>query len=185
MGQPVNLMKTRGRLLTILIGIAVAAGGIVLANQFLLQMPMNQVIASDSRNAGIVVSTRYANYVNPKVLVFDVRNVSANNSEADVFRVLLQYAEKMQSTTFDEVELVCQGQPKFTIRGDYFQKLGKEYSWQNPVFTARTFPENVLTADGQPAYGNWQGGFIGVTLKQLDDFTDFHKKWWKSQLFPN
>ncbi|MBU0899170.1 MAG: hypothetical protein KKB03_04225 [Nanoarchaeota archaeon] len=66
----------------------------------------------------------------------------------------------------------------FKITGDYFCTLGKEYSWQNPVYTMRTFPENLMNPDGSRAYPEWTGGFIGVMGKQVEDFNDFHKKWW-------
>lgn len=53
------------------------------------------------------------------------------NSRADVFRVLLQYAQRIQSKRFDTVQLAYKGKTKFLLDGDYFQ---------NPVYTMRTFP---------------------------------------------
>jgi len=47
---------------------------------------------------------------------------------ADVFRVFLQFSDKVQSQRFTEVDLVYKGKVKFTIAGDYFQTLGNEYS---------------------------------------------------------
>lgn len=168
---------------TILIAvILLLTAAVIAANQIVLQSPMNQLIASDQRNSGVQVSTHYGNFINPRVLVFDIQSVAGSNSEADVFRVFLQYAEKMQSSSFDEVDLACKGQTKFFIHGSYFHQLGKEYSWQNPVYTTRTFPENVMNPSGTPAYSSWQGGFLGVDLHQIQDFNDLHDKWWKSEL---
>ncbi|WP_197530230.1 hypothetical protein [Deferribacter desulfuricans] len=97
---------------------------------------------------------------------------------ADVFRVFLQFAEKMQSKEFKVIELSFKGKTKFKINGDYFRTLGKEYSWQNPVYTMRTFPEHLMNPDGYRAYPEWTGGLLGVLVKQMEEFNDFHKKWY-------
>jgi hypothetical protein len=101
---------------------------------------------------------------------------------ADIFRVFLQFAERVKSFKFENLIFSYKGYHKFKIRGDYFQKLGEEYSWQNPVYTTRTMPVNIYTMDGKKAYHEWYGGFIGVSLKELEDFNDFHKKWWLNDL---
>ena len=101
---------------------------------------------------------------------------------ADVFRVFLQFSDKVQSQRFTEVELLYKGKLKFRIAGDYFQTLGKEYSFQNPVYTMRSFPENLKNPDGTRAYAEWSGGILGVALKQMEDFNDFHKRWYLEDL---
>ena len=60
------------------------------------------------------------------------------------------------------------GEIKFKLKGDYFKQLGEEYSYQNPIYTTRTFPENILNLDGTNAYSRWTGGIIGVTEKQIE-----------------
>lgn len=77
-----------------------------------------------------------------------------------------------------KVYLCYKGTPKFTISGSYFSRLGNEYSFQNPVYTMRTFPENLLTKDGLRAYPEWEGGIFGVLERQMQDFNDFHDKWY-------
>jgi hypothetical protein len=139
---------------------------------------MNDVIKDDPRNDGVEVSVHFGNYVNPSVLVYDLKSISGTNSMADVFRVFLQFAEKVQSKKFDVVELSFRGKTKFKINGAFFQTLGKEYLWQNPVYTMRTFPENLMNPDGSRAYSEWTGGWLGVVVKQTEDFNDFHKKWY-------
>ncbi len=58
-----------------------------------------------------------------------------------------------------------------------FQELGIEFdSGQNPVYLVRTFPEK-LTPAGVPAYEKWEGGLLGVTSKQINNFNDFCDKW--------
>jgi hypothetical protein len=147
-------------------------------NYVRLQSEVNKVVSLDSRNDGIGVSVHYAYYVDFSTLVYDLRSVSGGKSMTDVFRVFLQFSEKMQSQRFTEVELMYKGKVKFTIAGDYFQTLGNEYSFQNPVYTMRSFPENLKNPDGTRAYAEWSGGILGVALKQMEDFNDFHKRWY-------
>lgn len=115
-------------------------------------------------------------------LVYDLTSVAPTNSMADVFRVFLQFASAEKDKQFGSIELGFRGRPKFLIRGDYFQQLGKEFGTQNPVYTIRTFPENVMKLDGSKAYPTWTGGFIGVSGKQMEDFNDFHRQWWFNDL---
>jgi len=156
--------------------------GIYFLNYSGLQSPMNEVLSSDPRNQGIKVSVHYDNYVDQSVIVYDMTDVAGTNSEADVFRVLLQFADKMQNASVKRVKLACRGKVKFWIAGDYFQKLGKEFGTQNPIYTTRTFPENTFKPDGSPGFSHWEGGFLGVTSNQLQDFNDFHAQWWLNDL---
>ena len=73
---------------------------------------------------------------------------------------------------------IQEGNVKFKITGSYFKKIGQEYSFQNPLYTMRTFPENVINPDGTSAYSTWTGGILGVTEKQLEDFNELNKKWY-------
>jgi len=157
----------------------ILVGSLVFAwNYFLLQAPMSSVLSADRRNGGIEVSAHYLWYLKPSVLVYDLRAVPMDKSPADVFRVFLQFAEKVEARHFDEVYLCHRGKLKFKIAGDYFHTLGAEYSSQNPVYTMRTFPENLMTPEGGRAYSGWSGGWLGVLAKQMEDFKDFHEKWY-------
>ena len=127
------------------------------------------------RNAGIEVSVYNEGQ---DILIYDIKSIDEDKSMADVFRVFLQFADKVSGEDFQEVILVSQGNKQFKITGSYFKTLGVEYSFQNPVYTTRTFPENVLNMDGSKAYSTWEGGVIGVTTKQMEDFSDLSKKWY-------
>ena len=138
-----------------------------------LQSSMDNILARDSRNAGIRVA------VNRKAdsLTYDLRAINAQNSMTDAFRVLLQFAQAEKSVTFTSVTLMFQGKPKFILPGSYFNKLGNEFSWQNPVYTMRTFPPNVLNLDGSSAFPEWTGR-LGVAAKQMEQFTSFSRRWY-------
>jgi len=147
-------------------------------NYFQLQYQMKKVIKDDYRNNGVRVSVHFGNYINPSILIYNLKSISVTNSMTDVFRVFLQFAEKKQLKKYDVIKLCYRSKTKFKIKGDYFQTLGKEYSWQNPVYTMRSFSENLMNPDGSSAYPQWTGGWLGVMGKQVEDFNDFHKKWY-------
>lgn len=146
-------------------------------NYFTLSKPISEVIESDFRNKDIQVSVHYENYVNSNVLVFDVSNIRMTHSAADIFRVFWSYSNKLKDKSFDKVILSSKGKAKFYILGKHFKNLGNEYGIQNPIYTIRTFPENVYKLDGIKAFGEWTGGLLGVTQKQLEDFNEMSRKW--------
>lgn len=168
-----------GRSLTTGVGVLVAiAASIALCNYVFVQRHLSEVVNSDERNSGITAFAHYKYFVIPSSLVFDLRQLSGEKSPADVTRVLLQFSESMKDSTFDQVTLSHVGRPKFLLTGEYFHTLGSEYGTQNPVYTMRTFPENVYKLDGTAAFGTWTGGWLGVIGKQMEDFNEFHKQWY-------
>ena len=155
---------------------------VLIGNYLFVEKPLHEVIAADPRNKGIEVRTRYGDYYKPSVLVFDLKNVSEENSSADVFRVFLKYAEIMKERNFDNVILSFRGNPKFQLKGDYFKKLGVEFEVQNPIYTIRTFSENVYKIDGSNAFSTWIGGMLGVLKNQMEDFNTFHQQWYRDEV---
>jgi hypothetical protein len=147
-------------------------------NYALIKRPLIEIIENSPLNDGIEFSVNYGYYLDSSTLVFNVRQIAADKTPADVFRVLLQFAEKLSDKNFDHIKLYSKGKLKFTLKGSYFKKLGVEYSTQNPVYTIRTFPQNVYKPDGQKAFGSWTGGFIGVVSKQMQDFNEFNNDWY-------
>ncbi len=147
-------------------------------NRSMLGMPLADVIESDPRNTGIEMRAHYGHYVLPSILIVDLRAVRAESAPVDVFRVLLQFASRLQETEFAVVNLSFQGRTKFLLKGEYFRQLGSEYGRQNPVYTMRTFPESVYTENWERAFPSWSGGLIGVVGEQMDDFSEFHRQWY-------
>ena len=147
-------------------------------NYFTLSKPLQEVIESDYRNKGIDISVHYDNYINPKIMVFDVKNIDISAiSAADVFRVFWSYSNKLKDKEFDKVILSSKGQGKYYILGSHFKIMGREYGIQNPVYIVRTFPENVYTMGNNKAFGTWTGGLLGVTNKQMEDFNKMSRVW--------
>ncbi len=152
------------------------------ANYFQLQRPMGLVCDEDPRNEGIKVFVHYRYFVDPTVVVYDLRAVSEKSSPMDVTRVLLQFAVRQKEKSVTAVELAYKGQEKFRIQGEYFKTLGNEYGTQNPMYTIRTLPENLYKPDGKQAFGNWTGGMLGVLGRQMQDFTEWHRAWYINDL---
>lgn len=153
-------------------------GSVYAANNQILMKPLNAVLAEDPRNTRINIESHYEHYINPSILVINIQDISGDKRPADVFRILLQYSHRIQDMDFDQVLLSSKGTTKFMLKGDYFKKIGSEYKVQNPVYTMRTFPENLYLPDGSRAFSSWSGGLLGVTQKQFEDFTEFHKQWY-------
>lgn len=134
--------KRRG-LLTLLLLLVLIPLSVYGWNYLTLQDKMSEVLEKDPRNKGVEVSVHYKNYVNPSVRVYDLRAVAGTNSRLDVTRVLLQLAEQVKDRKFERVELAFRGEAKFLLDGDYFQELGREYNFQNPVYTTNHMRENL------------------------------------------
>lgn len=152
--------------------------GVFIWNHVSLQQKLDDVVSADPRNSGIECKVHFRNYIDADIIVFDLRRVGGDKSPADVFRVLLQFAERVKAQRYQLVELEYQGSVRFLVDGGYFRRLGREYGSQNPVYTMRTFPEHVQRPDGEPAFSSWAGGLLGVISRQMDDFNEFHRQWY-------
>ncbi|PKH31443.1 hypothetical protein [Shewanella sp. ALD9] len=151
-------------------------------NYFTLQKNVSDLIKSDDRNEGISVIVHFEWFVNPSVIVFDIRDVESNKSLMDVSRVLLQLSEKLKDSDYQKVILSFKGRSKFLLEGAFFKETGMEYGIQNPVYTLRSLPQNVYNLDGTKAFPTWTGGLIGVLGKQMEDLTAFHEQWYIFEL---
>ena len=162
-----------------LVGAAVLVGAV---NFVTLQQPLNAAVDGDSRNEGIEARAHYAYYVQPNVVVFDLRAIDGEKSPMDVMRAFLQFADAMKGREYARIVLAHRGRPKFQIEGRYFKQLGEEYEQQNPLYTLRTLPENLYKPDGTQAFGTWSGGVLGVLKEQVEDFGEFHRQWYIQDL---
>ena len=120
-----------------------------LPKQVTLQQAIQEVL---EKNKGIQVKVSSFERNNQKVLVYNLVEFSGQVSSTDIFRVFLQFSDKIQDRSFNSVELHYKGDKRFLLDGVYYQKIGKEYSYQNPVYTVRTFPQNVFNVDDSKAF---------------------------------
>src|SRR5450830_1712356 len=112
------MVTRKVRIAAVAVGIAV--WGVAAVNYLNLQEPAASVLKEDPRNEGIQVFAHYKYFVNPDVLVYDLRRVSSTSSPMDVARVLLQFAAKQKDRSFEFVELSHKGSEKFKMKGEYF-----------------------------------------------------------------
>lgn len=156
--------------------------GVYIFNYVTLTLPTDSKINEDNRNEGISIDVHYKYYVLFNTLEYNLKNVPTDKAAADVFRVFLQTASTLKDKKFKKVELSYKGTTKFILIGDYFKQLGSEFGEQNPIYTMRTFPENLYNINGEASYSKWEGGMLGVLNKQMEDFNDFNKKWYLDDL---
>lgn len=153
-------------------------GAIFSYNYFTLQNPLNKELKTDDRNQGINICVHYKYYILTNELVYDIKSIKEDKAPLDMFRVFLTSAKCFKEKTFNTVELASRGNPKFYITGEYYKLLGTEFEVQNPIYTLRTFPENVYLLDGTKAYEEWSGGLFAVLKNQMEDVMDLNKKWY-------
>jgi hypothetical protein len=181
-----QILRRKSKLLFLLIGVAIliasVSGAIWMYNQVALQKPMQRVLLSDSRNTGIRVSVHFNHWIDNGVLVYDLRSVSAQSSQMDVFWVLLQYADAQKNHRYQRVVLAAFGQPRLVILGYYFQSVGQEYETQNPIYTVRTFAHHVQSLDGSYPWPEPDGGFLWVLGQEMDQFGQFNETWYLNDM---
>jgi len=163
------------RAIQVLLSVLLVVGIAYLLNLTTLEMPVSDRLSEDERNEVLDLSVRYKLYVNPNAIAISLDECS-EAAPVDVLRALLQTAEALQDREYARVELHSGYTHKFTLGGDYFQQLGEEYDYQNPVYTARTLPEKVRKPDGTRAYHSLGGGLSGLS-DQMENFSQFTFDW--------
>lgn len=163
--------------------VAIVSAALVLltwgANVLLVGNPVRSALASDFRNSGFSIRAHYAYYVNPSILVLDLRRAD-EAAPRDLFRGLFQAAEALHVSgrTFTLVILSRSGAPIYHLDGQAFEEAGRSFSaGENPLYLLRTLPEQLRLPNGEPAYGTWTGGLIAVAGKQMEDANDFAQTW--------
>ena len=151
---------------------------IIFLNYVNLQSSFNDLIKKDIRNDGIRLYTHYDNFINPSIININFWNIDNDKTMADMDRIIFQLAEVLVDKTFEKVIFSFRFDKKYFIRGDYFKKIGEEFSYQNKIYLIRSFPEKLYKMDGSKAFSTWTGGLLGVMTKQMEDHNEFHKVWY-------
>ena len=157
-------------------------GGTWAVNYFTVNTKLQHVLSTDPRNRVCKANAHFGGWVNPRTLVFDVTGITGDATRLDIFRAFLEFAEAMKDRHFTKVVLAARGTSKFTLDGNYFQELGREYSTQNPMYTVRTFPPHLAAMDGTKPFSEYDGGLFAVLQKEMEQFTDFSDQWYLKDL---
>lgn len=135
-----------------------------------------KAINSDPRNAGIELNVRQ---LSDKRVQFEVIDVGQDKSAQDVFRAFLQFTGQMyeDNLEFQDTILASFGAQKYVVPKSHMKTTGEEFGTQNIVYTVRTFPENIQTLEGTPAFPHREGGVLYVSRVQMGDFAEMMKFW--------
>ncbi|OEC97867.1 MULTISPECIES: hypothetical protein [unclassified Rhizobium] len=162
----------------IVFGLTFAIAAVAVVNFFYVTWPAYAAKAGDPRNKDVAMVAHLRWGIDPTTVVIDLWNVSSTASMADVDRAMLDIAAALKDRSFTTVQLAYRGITKFQMSGSYFHQLGDERDWQNPLYTIRTMPSNLLDPNGISAFGTWTGGLLGVMGKQMEDHENMHRKWY-------
>jgi hypothetical protein len=171
--------KSHGRWRLFVGGLLLVLGGAWAANYLLIGRPVARELDSDTRNAGYSLRAHYRYYVDPTTLVLDLSDVQSA-APVDLLRGVFQSAKALHASgrKFERVILARSRTPIFLMTGDNFSSIGAEFSaGQNPVYLIRTFPEKLQRLDGTAAFGRWEGGWLGVVGKQMEDVNKAAREW--------
>lgn len=163
----------------LLAAILVTAALLFGANYVLVRRPVTAALKQDPRNAPFTLQAHYQYFLNPKSLTLNLSRADAV-SPADLYRGLFQAAKALHDVgrEFDKVILARSSVPVFLLDGDDFDGLGFSYGAnENPVYLIRTLPEKLLRPDAAHAYSTWEGGWLGVLSKQMDDANAAAGRW--------
>jgi hypothetical protein len=139
--------------------------------------PVASALASDSRNKDISLVAYRSLGLHPTDITLNI--VQAKDAAPlDVLRALFQSAEALKDRKFGRVNLVRGMTLIYSISGDDFNEIGKEYAaGQNPTYLVRTLPEKLRGPDGRNAFGTWTGGMLGVLTQQLQEANEAARTW--------
>lgn len=159
----------------LVLGASLAVVALIGVNVGRVHMPAHEALKYTDE---LTVASYYRFGVVPDTIVFDLWNVGWDASGALILGRFFAFAEEMKDRNFREVHLAYKGRTKFILDGDHFQEIGRQHSWQNPIYTIRTFPEKLLTSDGRRAYSSWSGGVLGVLNAQMHDVNQMVRDWY-------
>ncbi|HUP49686.1 MAG TPA: hypothetical protein VNA04_12945 [Thermoanaerobaculia bacterium] len=138
------------------------------ANIFLLQRPVDQVLAGNDAFRGMKVSAHYEYWIIPGVIVYDLKELSFRQTPIDVHTALLEFARTMRDKRYRRVDLSYRGARKLSIDGESFSRLGHEYENRNFEYVLYQFPRLAGTDAGE----------AGTALSDRDALLRFHREWY-------
>jgi hypothetical protein len=180
---PVRPMSATGarrrRFFVPVVAVATIVGALWLREYLAVGRPVAQAIEADSRNSGIELIAHFKYRVVASILVMDLRGV-VTASPADLFRTLFQAADALHARqrAFDKVEIARNGHAVFVINDSEFDEIGGSFgAGENPLYLLRTFPQKLRRPDGSQPFSEWEGGILGVAMRQLEDVTKAASAW--------
>lgn len=120
----------------------------------------------------------YRHFYSSDTVVFDLLGAGSPSARRiDPVHLVLQFAGKLDLQSIDTVILARNGEGVFIIESADLRELATSYANGGRPWSFNHFPERVYSMTGQPAFGTWSGGLLGVLGKQLEDLEFFIKRW--------
>jgi len=120
--------------------------------------------------------------VDPTTAVVDIWHVNGQASMADVDRNLYLTADALKDQHFTSVELAYRGRGRFLINGDKFNEIGQQWRSQSVMYLVTALTSSATDLTGKPAFETWEGGWIGVMSRQLQDHNQLHWSWYLADM---
>lgn len=131
-----------------------------------------------SSHDDIRVDVYYASAFSKDDVVFDFQDVNSGSvRRIDPVHLLLQFGHRMESAPMRRLILARGGERLFYLHADDVQELAHEYTFGNPMWAFNHLPERVITLQDTHAYGQWEGGWLGVLQRQTEDVNRFIRDW--------
>jgi len=140
------------------------------ANLLLLQEPMNQVLKQNAAFRGMEVSAHYQYWIVPGIVVYDLKQLSVEQTPIDVHTAFLEFAKKLKTKRYSRVEISFKGHTKFSIDGASFQQIANEYEKKNFNFVLYRMPHLLRAEDGSHVPSS--------TASDRDALLQFHRQWY-------
>ena len=120
----------------------------------------------------------YGGTIGTDVVVFDLLDGGTSDARRiDPVHLFLQFARELDLTSVNRVILARNGREVFSIDASDLRPLADSYDGGGRVWAFNHLPERVRTRNGERAYSEWTGGWLGVLQKQSEDLNDFIKTW--------
>lgn len=140
------------------------------ANLFLLQEPVNDILKQNASLRGMEVSAHYQYWIVPGVVVYDLKNLSFQQTPLDVHTAFLEFAKQLKEKRYSRVDLSYKGTTKFSIDGASFARVGEEYAKRNFDYVLYSLPRLFRPAKGTEA--------IEPAASDRDALLQFHRQWY-------
>jgi len=138
---------------------------------------LEQALQACSSRDGVDVTVYYDNALVKTDVIFDFQEATGSVRRIDPVHLLLQFGQKLELASTQRLILARNGRHLFYIPSSDLQELTNEYTFGNPIWSFNHLPERLRRMDGQRAYGQWQGGWLGVLEKQTTDLSAFISDW--------
>jgi hypothetical protein len=139
---------------------------------------LSQTLKECSSYGIVNADVYYDEMLSSDSVVFDLLDGGDGSARRiDPVHLLMQFSSKLDLFARRRVILARNGTEMFFIEATNLRELADSYAGGGRIWAFNNLPARVRTMDGGQVYGEWTGGWLGVTLKQTEDMAAFLKAW--------